>query len=430
MYRFKIIALTHKKCDIDHIGKWHLDDEVRDARLHDFRLHAGVNGLMYLSTCNRVEFLLDTGLPINEQFVLDLFRTVYPSCTEADLNAVLPSVQVFEQERAAEHLFAVASSIDSLVVGEREIITQVRNAFENCRKAGLTSDLLRLVVQKTIECAKRIYTETNISLNPVSVVSLAYRRLKELQVQLDARVVIIGSGVTNSNMAKYLRKHGFTNFVVFNRTLQNGEKLAKELSGKAYPLNELSLYQGGFDVIVTCTGASESIITPDIYASLTRGELGKKIVIDLAVPNDLDERILLNYEVNLIAVNNLQEIAKRNLTERQNELSACKSIIAQVLDELSIELRERKVELAMRDVPKSIKEIKRIALSEVFADEINKLDSESKETLEKVVAYLEKKYISMPMKMAKEIMLGRTAENPVAEFQPSKNGKAQVVVND
>ncbi|MCC6601018.1 MAG: glutamyl-tRNA reductase, partial [Crocinitomicaceae bacterium] len=316
---------------------------------------------------------------------------------------------VFEGEEALKHLFEVASSLDSLVVGEREIITQVRNAYELCHKLDLTGDLLRLVVQKTIECAKKVYTHTNISRNPVSVVSLAYRKLRDLNVKLDSKILIVGSGVTNSTMAKYLKKHGFTDFVVFNRTLANAEKLAKEISGKAFPLSELKNYKNGFDVIVTCTGSSEAIITKDIYSALVGNDKNKKVVIDLAVPNDLDEEILKSYDVNLIAVNNLQEIARKNLLEREKELSACVKIIEGNIEEFRKELKERKVELAMSDVPKKVKEIRETAVNEVFAKDIEKLDAGSKETLDKVIAYLEKKYISVPMKMAKEILIEETS---------------------
>ena len=206
-------------------------------------------------------------------------------------------------------------------------------------------------------------------------------------------------------MAKYLKKHGFSNFVVFNRTLANAEKLANELSCKAFPLTELKKYKNGFDVIVTCTGSSEIIITKEIYSSLVGNDKSKKIVIDLAVPNDLDEEILKKYDVNLIAVSNLQEIAKKNLMEREKELSACMQIIETNIEEFKKEFKERKVELAMSDVPKKVKEIRETALNEVFAKEIEKLDIKSKETLDKVIAYLEKKYISVPMKMAKEILI-------------------------
>jgi glutamyl-tRNA reductase len=401
--KFKIIAFTHKATDINDIGKFHVAENEVNDRLTSLKLALGIEELLYLSTCNRVEFMISYHAEIDNSFLTKFFTAFNPSWNNAEVNWSINNMQLFEGDEALLHLFHVASSIDSLVVGEREIITQVRNAYDKCNEFGLTGDLIRIVIKKTIEVAKEVYTHTNIAKNPVSVVSLAYRKLRALNVKQDARFLIIGSGVTNTTMGKYLKKHKFANFVVFNRTLDNAQKLAKELNGKAFPLSELSNYKEGFDIIVTCTGAAESIITPAIYKSLVGDDRSKKVVIDLAIPNDLDAEILNNYDVNLIAINNLQEIAKENLLAREQEMDACRIIIDANIEDFKQILKTRKVELAMSEVPKKVKEIRETA-NEVFAKELNGLDSESKEVLDKILAYMEKKYISVPMKMAKDIL--------------------------
>ena len=401
--KFNIIAFTHKTTDINDIGKLHIDENAAKFRLETLKQALSIEELLYLSTCNRVEFLLSVNEKIDNSFLEKFFTSFDPAWNTDDINWAIENAQVFEGDDALRHLFNVASSIDSLVVGEREIITQVRNAYEKCNEIGITGDLIRIAVKKTIEVAKDVYTHTNIAKNPVSVVSLAYRKLRALNVKQDARFLIIGSGVTNTTMAKYLKKHKFANFTVFNRTLDNAQKLADELNGKAFPLSELANYKEGFDIILTCTGAAESIITPAIYKSLVGNDRSKKVVIDLAIPNDLDAEILNNYDVNLIAVNNLQEVAKENLLAREQEMDACKTIIDANIDDFRQILKTRKVELAMSEVPKKVKEIRETA-NEVFAKELKNLDAESKEVLDKILAYMEKKYISVPMKMAKDIL--------------------------
>ncbi len=154
---------------------------------------------------------------------------------------------------------------------------------------------------------------------------------------------------------------------------------------------------------MTCTGAAESVITPQVYKSLIGEDRAKKVVIDLAIPNDLDTEILNNYEINLIAINNLQEVAKENLLARENEINACHVIIEKNIDGFKQILKTRKVEQAMSEVPKKVKEIREIA-NEVFAKDIKSLDKESKEVLDKILSFMEKKYISVPMKMAKDIL--------------------------
>jgi glutamyl-tRNA reductase len=401
---FKIIAFTHKTIGLDAIGKLHLQDDVISDRLTAIKQHCGLNELMYLSTCNRVEFLIVHAAPIDKTFLVHFFSAFNPSWDIPELNRAAENALVWEGEQALDHLFNVAASLDSLVVGEREIITQVRNAYENCKQLGLTGDLIRIIVKRTIETAKQVYTQTDVARNPVSVVSLAYRKLKELNVKLDARFIIVGSGITNTTMAKYLKKHGFKNFVVFNRTLAHAQKLAVELNAKSYPLTELKNYTDGFDVILTCTGSAESIINKTLYKALIGNDNSKKIVIDLAVPNDVDAEVLNSFDINLIAVNNLQDIANKNLAEREKELDKCKQIVASNISGFRQILKTRKIELAMSEVPKKVKEIHDIAINQVFAKDIETLDAQSKEVLNKILSYVEKKYISVPMKMAKDIL--------------------------
>lgn len=407
MNKIKIIAFTHKNTDVNDIGKLHIEETALLARLEHLKNTTSVDELLYLSTCNRVEFMISNHEKLNNSFLKKFFTAFDSTWTTTDINWAIENAQLFEGDEALRHLFNVASSIDSLVVGEREIITQVRNAYEKCNELGLTGDVIRLAIKKTIETAKDVYTHTGIAHNPVSVVSLAYRKLRALNVKQDARFLIIGSGITNTTMAKYLNKHKFANFTVFNRTLANAQKLAAELKGKAFPLSELKNFKEGFDIIVTCTGAAESIITPEIYKSLVGTDKSKKVVIDLAIPNDLDVEILNNYDVNLIAINNLQEVAKENLLAREQEMQACHTIIEKNIEEFKQELKARQVVLAMSEVPNKVKEIRETA-NLVFAKELQNMDVESKEVLDKILAYMEKKYISVPMKMAKDILIEGT----------------------
>jgi glutamyl-tRNA reductase len=250
-----------------------------------------------------------------------------------------------------------------------------------------------------------VYTHTNISKNPISVVSLAYRKLKDLKQCSNARVLIIGAGETNRNISKYLQKHKFSNFAVFNRTLSKAQELAADVDGEAHGIAELKNYKKGFDVIITCTSCTEPILTKELYESLLNGETGKKTIVDLAVPNDTAPEVLMDYPVNFIEVQSLSEVAKKNMEERCQELVHAEKIINQNIAEFIPLLKQRRIEVAMREVPERIKEIRQTALNTVFADEVQNMDKESRETLEKVIAYMEKKYISVPMVMAKEILI-------------------------
>jgi glutamyl-tRNA reductase len=264
---------------------------------------------------------------------------------------------------------------------------------------------MRLLSRHTIETAKQIFTETDIAKNPVSVMSLAYRLLKERNIKDNARCVFVGAGQTNATMAKYLKKHHFSAFTVFNRSVQKAKKLADELEGEAYALNELNDYKKGFDVLITCTGSNENIITEEVYQQLLQNESDKKIIIDLAIPVDIHPQVLRKFDIDYISVTDIKKQAKLNVSLRKKEIKICEKIIAQKTTEFSDILRERTIELAFGEIPQKIKEIHNLAVTEVFAKDINTLDENSRQTVEKIMSYLEKKYNAVAITTAKKVFL-------------------------
>lgn len=390
---------------MDAIGKLHIAQDDQQSRLVHLKNELGLHEIQYLSTCNRVEFLFCVTQPVDYKFIMKFFQTLYPTMELSEIGHFAHAGEIYSGLNAVEHILNVASSIDSMIIGEREIITQVRNSFDQSKEMGLTGDFLRILMRHTIETAKKVYTQTSIAKKPVSVVSLAYHKLKELNIPLDARFLIIGAGTTNTNMSRFLRKHGFKNFSVFNRTFSKAEKLATDLKGRPFPLSDLKNYKEGFDVIIACTGTDNHLITEELYHSLLIEEKSKKVVIDIAIPQDLHPNIIKNHAVTHISVNLLQQISNENLEVRSAEVGNVEKIIMEaVLDFQQIQ-RLRKVEIAMREVPNRVKQIKSIAINEVFKNKLDNLDPSSKELLEEVIAYMEKKYMNEPMLMAKEILL-------------------------
>lgn len=407
MKEFKIIAFTHRNTPLEQVGKYHVEPQIRESVLNNLRDKLKIKELMYLSTCNRVEFLFISNDIVDQAYLNNFFHTFKPEWSPYEIQESVQRAILFEGEEAVRHFFRVASSLDSLVVGEREIITQVRTAFEESSSFKLTGDFIRLMIKSTIETAKRVYTDTPVARNPVSVVSLAYRKLKNMHVKKDARILVIGAGQTNTSMCKYLRKHGFTDFNIFNRSLPNAEVLAQMVGGKAHTLDQLHSFVGGFDVLITCTAASGHILDPQSYERLLNGDTNRKVVVDLAIPADIDPAVYKFFPVSAILVETLRQAAEENLALRHNALDQCEDILNEQLQEFRSLCRQRQVELAMKDVPKIVREIREHATTNVFARELNQLDEQSREIVDKMLIYLEKKYISVPMKMAREILLDK-----------------------
>jgi glutamyl-tRNA reductase len=183
--------------------------------------------------------------------------------------------------------------------------------------------------------------------------------------------------------------------------------IAAEVGGKASPLFEIKGFKDGFDVLISCTGAEEAVVSKALFKELLGGDKSRKVLIDLALPGDFDPEIFDASPVKIdhINIEELRATAEVNMKLRSQEISRCEEIIDNNMHEFHEMYHTRRIELAMRAVPESVKEIRKNAMQTVYAKDLEGLNPESREVLEKIITYMERKYISVPMKMAKEVML-------------------------
>jgi glutamyl-tRNA reductase len=306
---------------------------------------------------------------------------------------------------ALSHLYSVAGSIDSLVVGEHQILGQLREAYDRNLEWGLTGDNIRLAVQNAILAAKGVYSNTRIGDKPVSIVSLAIQQMLRAHVHKDDRVLIVGAGQTNQLVGKFLLKHEFTDVRVFNRTLLKAQELAANLNGAAFPLDRLPEHRGGFDCLIVCTGSTEPIVDASLYEKLLNGESGRKVVIDLSIPHNVDPEVSEKFDVQYIEIEGLRILAKENLAFREQEVSRAKHLLDNYLQEFPTIHKQRQLEIALRSLPTEIKAVKSRALNDVFRKEVETLDDHTRDLVERMLAYMEKKCIGIPMKAAREALI-------------------------
>ena len=360
---------------------------------------------MYLANCNIMELFFSSSIAYTKNDSDKLLHCLHPEWKPERVQKFSKSALLYNGEDAVRHVFRVASSLDSLVVGEREIITQIRNAYEWSQQQGLTDDYIRLLMRKTIETAKKVYTDTKIAEKPVSVMSLACRKLQDWRVSSNSRVVMIGAGQTADVLVKYMSKHGFMKFTVFNRTLKHAKELAAKYNIEAHSLKDLETYNEGFDILITCVKSAKPIVDVALFEKLRKGEKTVKTIVDLGLPFNVDKKVLTLDNVQSVTTASIEAIAKENLQGRKSEMSAANAIIGNAVEEYYKDLRGRKIERALSGVPQQVHELREKAITSVFSKEIDTLSPDSKEVLEKVVDYLEKKYISIPMQLAKDILL-------------------------
>ena len=185
------------------------------------------------------------------------------SITQKKIKYFIDKTAVFNGKQAVHHSFSVASSIDSLVVGEREIITQVRKAFA-IKDHNLCGDFIRVLVQHLFQLVKKVYTLSEIATRPVSIVSLAYLELKKIHFKKKnpKKIVVIGAGKTITSMLKFINKSIQHQFIIFNRSLEKAENLVSQLqnlNAKIFPLSELGNQKLDYDYIISCTGSKDNL---------------------------------------------------------------------------------------------------------------------------------------------------------------------------
>ena len=404
---YKIVTLTHKQSKLSQLSSFMLqhnqESELRD-QLQDLKRAFGITELLYLATCNRVAFFMELPGNVDPDFLSRFCQQINPKLGALEKEELLAKVRLLEGNEAIQHLLEVAASIDSMVVGEREILRQLREAYERCKTWGLTGDNIRLAMRTTVETAKEVYAKTRIGEKPVSIVSLAIQQLLQTKLSTQARILLIGAGQTNTLVAKFLLKHGFQNVVVFNRSIGKAKKLAGLLPGaRSALLDDLKNYQEGFEAIITCTGHTQPWIDESLYRALLGEDSQKKLVIDLAVPNNFCETVRQNFDLHYIEVEALRQLARENIAFREQEVLQARQLIEQQLTGFYSLFQQRSIERAMRQVPAEIKAVKSHAMNEVFRKELEHLNPESRQLLERMMDYMEKRCISIPMQAAKRL---------------------------
>ena len=405
-YSYKIITITHKTTHLNDIGQFVIpdmdNDEAVQSRLNEIKDALGLKELLYLATCNRIMFFFIGMENIdNPVFQSRFLITVYPALSTELQNKYNLSAQFYEGLGAISHLFKVAASMDSLVIGEREILRQLRDTYDKNHVLGLTGDSIRLAMRFTVEAAKGVYTDTKIGEKPISVVSLAFQKLIQLKVPTTARILLVGAGQTNRLVVKFLMKYGYRNVVVFNRSLEGAQNLARLVDGEAHSLSTLETYSGGFDVIFAATNATEPIVTTEIYKQLIGEDKETKILIDLSIPNNIEPAITDSFNATYIPIESLRELAQQNMSFRERELVKADELVNDYVESFETAFRQRQIELALREVPTQIKAIRQHALDNVFRNEVAELDDTTRELVERMMAYMEKRCIAIPIQVAK-----------------------------
>ncbi|MTI81984.1 MAG: glutamyl-tRNA reductase [Firmicutes bacterium] len=352
------VGVNHRTAPVEIREKISFPAHALPDELQRLYSYEGIEGCLIISTCNRTEIYvtpreMDDGLNAIWNFLSDysgLDISEIKNCTFC--HTLIDSVR---------HLFRVSAGLDSMILGETQILGQVREGYQIGLKAKTTNSVLNTLFKQAITVGKRVRTETGIDKNAVSVSYAAVELARQKFGDLNGRsVLVVGAGKMSELTAKHLVSNGVSGVIVSNRSYDRAEVLAEKFQGKACKFEELYRYMKKADIIISSTAASHYVVRyPDMCELINANPEKKLMFIDIAVPRDIDPRISKLPGVSLYDIDDLQSVVDNNLSERRKVAVKAEEILEEELDQflhwLSIQLVVPTI-ASLRDMGEQIKQ--------------------------------------------------------------------------
>ncbi len=327
MDRIVLIGLNHKTAPVKIRERFNVVCLDTSGPLADLARIRSLKESFYLSTCNRMEVLFTTsGLDNGISGVVGLLADIYGQTG----SALKPHLYTYIDQDAVKHLFRVACSLDSMVVGEPQILGQIKDAYRQATEVKTSGVILNRLLHKSFSVAKRVRTETRIGSSAVSISYAAVELAKKIFGELKGKkALLIGAGEMAELAAEHLLSNGVERIVVANRTLERALALAKRFNGSTVPWEELVEELTWVDIIISSTGSTEPILTGEQVKKRMRARRNRPLFfIDIAVPRDIDPGMNRIDNVYLYNIDDLQGIVEINRAERLKEAARAEHIIA------------------------------------------------------------------------------------------------------
>ena len=350
--RILCVGANHKTAPLALRERLAFDEPAARAALENLHRDYPHSGFVVLSTCNRCELYVVR--PLHARPRVEEIREFFGTFHHLPRQQYEDALYVHADTEAVRHLFNVAAGLDSLVPGEDQILAQVKSAYELARAAGTTNAELNELFQLALAAAKEVRASTGIAAGKVSVASVAVELARQALGELAGRCVLsVGAGKMNAIMLRQLRRLGAGPILVANRSADRAAELAAACGGQAVPFERLSEALAAADVVVCSTSSPEPVITAgDLAAVLARRPRRPMLLVDIAVPRDVEPQAGRLEGVRLHNIDDLKAIAERNLQLRSGQLDACR----QIIDRRTAEYFHR---LHVREVAPTIKALYR-----------------------------------------------------------------------
>jgi glutamyl-tRNA reductase len=368
-----ILGINHKTAPVALRERVAFAEDRLVAALTTLREEMGVAEALILSTCNRTEVYW-SGTASGSDLSQWLERH---HGNDLDLAA---SVYIHQESRAIEHAFSVASGLDSMVLGEVQILGQLKDAYRIAQESGSTGPILNKLFQAAFSAAKRVRTETRIGANAVSLASATVSLARRVYEDLSAHnALLIGAGDMNALTARHFMSAGIKRMVIANRTLSRAQTLAAELNAHAVPLSDLDQELAAADIVISCTASLEPLISKRAVEAAIRARRRRPIfMVDMAVPRDIDPLVAELEDVYLFSIDDLQQLVDENIQQRELAAGGARLLITEEVARFLAESRAQDAGPAIRALrqqadgirQQTVEQARRMLLAGKSADEV------------------------------------------------------------
>ncbi|PLY01195.1 MAG: glutamyl-tRNA reductase [Desulfuromonas sp.] len=361
-----IVGLSHKTAPVEIREKVAFSPTAMEQPLHTLVELPDVNEGVIVSTCNRVELY---AVSRNPDAAEQQLRRFFSSWHELDPEELEKHLYAFQGEEAIRHVYRVSASLDSMVIGEPQILGQIKTAYGYATEFKTAGIILNRLLHKAFSVAKRVRNETEIASNAVSVSFAAVELARKIFDTLeDKTVLLIGAGEMCELAAKHFVTSGVPRVLVTNRTLERAEKLAEEFNGRAIPFETFPDQLDQADIVLTSTGAPDYILSrTQVDETLKRRRNRPMFFIDIAVPRDIDPAVNKLANVYLYDVDDLQGVVQANLKQRQKEAKKAEAIIDDEIGQFYKWLSELDIVPTIVALRKQFDEIRRQELEKTLS---------------------------------------------------------------
>ena len=321
-----LVGLNHRTAEVGVRERFALANP-EECQAWEKLVQGPVAEAFVLSTCNRVEILASGASADIEAHILDSWAGLCGSSVQE----LRPHIYAHHTTKAVEHVFCVASSLDSMVLGEPQILGQMKEAYRAATQAGGTKTILNRLLHKAFSVAKRVRTETGIASSAVSISYAAVAMAKHIFADMkDCQAMLIGAGEMAELAATHLVQAGIRKLLIVNRTYEKARELAAAFDAEAVPFDQLFTRMSEADIVISSTGATQTIIEPEDVAQVLKRRRQKPIFfIDIAVPRDISPLVNDLDNVYVYDIDNLKEVIEENKAQRQEEAVKASHIVSQ-----------------------------------------------------------------------------------------------------